>query len=158
MNIISNLLWSISTVLLLGTGIYFAIKLNFLHLNFKEIIKSLKNKDKESGGISPFESLSVALGGCIGVGSLAGIALAIYKGGIGTIFWIWLSCLLVAPNSLVENIKLELNKQILFNAKLDKLMVDLVNIVGLERIKQLTQEFNEAYIEQLNSTKSKMRF
>lgn len=103
MNIISNLLWSISTVLLLGTGIYFAIKLNFLHLNFKEIIKSLKNKDKESGGISPFESLSVALGGCIGVGSLAGIALAIYKGGIGTIFWIWLSCLLVAPNSLVEN-------------------------------------------------------
>ena len=31
------------------------------------------------------------------------IALAIYKGGVGTIFWIWLSCLIVAPNSLVEN-------------------------------------------------------
>ena len=31
------------------------------------------------------------------------MALSIYKGGVGTIFWIWLSCLLVAPNSLVEN-------------------------------------------------------
>ena len=103
MNIISNLLWSISTVLLLGSGLYFAFKLNFLHLNFKEIFKSLQSKDSGNEGISPFESLSVALGGCIGVGSLAGIALSIYKGGIGTIFWIWLSCILVVPNSLVEN-------------------------------------------------------
>ncbi|MBQ8472553.1 MAG: alanine:cation symporter family protein [Bacilli bacterium] len=103
MSEINNLLWSIATILLLGSGIYFSYKLDFLHLNFKRIFKSFMDSSKEKNGISPFQSLAVALGGCIGVGSLAGIALAIYKGGVGTIFWIWLSCLLVVPNSLVEN-------------------------------------------------------
>lgn len=103
MSTINNLLWSLATVLLLISGIYFAIKLDFLHLNIKRIFKSLEKDSNDKSGISPFESLTIALGGCIGVGSLAGIALAIYKGGIGTIFWIFISCLLVAPNSLVEN-------------------------------------------------------
>ena len=104
MNIINSFLWSIATVLLLAVGIYYAIKLNFLHLNFKEIFKCFFKDEKSKNGISAFESLTVALGGCIGVGSLAGIALAIYRGGVGVIFWIWLSCLLVVPNSLVENV------------------------------------------------------
>jgi len=103
MNTINNLLWSIATIILVASGIYFSYKLDFLHLNIKKIFQSLKSDSKQKEGISPFESLAVALGGCIGVGSLAGIALSIYKGGVGTIFWIWLSCLLVAPNSLVEN-------------------------------------------------------
>ena len=45
----------------------------------------------------------ISLGGCIGVGSLAGIALAIFKGGVGTIFWILISSLIIAPISIVEN-------------------------------------------------------
>ena len=103
MDTINSFLWSISTCLLIASGIYFAVKLDFLHLNLKKIFKCFMKDEKNKDGISAFESLTVALGGCIGVGSLAGIALAIYKGGVGVIFWIWLSCLLVAPNSLVEN-------------------------------------------------------
>ena len=103
METISNLLWSIATVLLILSGLYFSYKLNFLHLNLKKIFYSLKNNKKNKKGISAFESLTVSMGACIGVGSLAGIALAIFKGGIGTIFWILISCLIVAPNSLVEN-------------------------------------------------------
>ncbi len=104
MDILNNLLWSVATVLLTISGIYFAFKLKFLHLNVKAIYYNLFKKKKDNKGISPFASLMVSLGGCIGVGSLAGIALAIYKGGVGTIFWIWLSCLIMAPNSLVENL------------------------------------------------------
>ena len=92
MDIINNFLWSIATIMLVLSGLYFAFKLNFLHLNFKKIWKSLKPDKSSNSGMSSFESLTVSLGGCIGVGSLAGIALAIFKGGIGTIFWIWLSC------------------------------------------------------------------
>lgn len=103
MDIINNFLWSIATIMLVLSGLYFAFKLNFLHLNVKKNWKSLKPDKSSNSGMSSFETLTVSLGGCIGVGSLAGIALAIFKGGIGTIFWIWLSCLLVAPNSLVEN-------------------------------------------------------
>ena len=103
METINNLLWSIATVLLVLSGIYFSIKLNFLHLNFKKIFSSLRDNKKNNKGISAFESLTVSMGACIGVGSLAGIALAIFKGGVGTIFWILISCFIVAPNSLVEN-------------------------------------------------------
>ena len=62
------------------------------------------------------------------------------------------------PQDLIEKIKIELNNDIYFNEKLDSLMIELINVVGLEKIKQLTQEFNNKYIEQLNSTKSKVHF
>lgn len=100
---INSIIWSISTVMLVLSGLYFAFKLDFLHLKLKKLLKVLKSNDKETSGISPISSLMVSLGACIGVGSLAGIALSIYKGGVGTIFWILLSCIIVAPNSLVEN-------------------------------------------------------
>ena len=103
MEIVNNILWSIATIMLVGSGLYFAFKLDFVHLHLKKLFSTLKKDDKNEEGISPLSSLMVSLGACIGVGSLAGIALAIYKGGVGTIFWIWLSCLIVAPNSLVEN-------------------------------------------------------
>ncbi len=100
---INSIIWSISTVMLVLSGLYFAFKLDFLHLKLRKLFKVLKKGDKDSSGISPISSLMVSLGACIGVGSLAGIALSIYKGGVGTIFWILLSCIIVAPNSLVEN-------------------------------------------------------
>ena len=102
MEIVNNFLWSIATTLLIISGFYFSVKLKFIHFNFKKMFKSLRSS-KDKKGISAFESLSVSLGGCIGVGSLAGIALAIFKGGVGTIFWILISCLIIAPNSVVEN-------------------------------------------------------
>ncbi len=100
---LNNFLWSIATILLIASGLYFSFKLHFFHFNFKEMFKNLGKDSRGNDGISAYEALSVAMGGCIGVGSLAGIALAIYKGGVGTIFWIWLSCLIIAPNSFVEN-------------------------------------------------------
>lgn len=100
---INSIIWSISTVMLVLSGLYFAFKLDFLHLKLRKLFKVLKKNDKDLSGISPISSLMVSLGACIGVGSLAGIALSIYKGGVGTIFWILLSCIIVAPNSLVEN-------------------------------------------------------
>ena len=103
MEIINKLVWGLASIVLIVSGIYFSFKLEFLHLNFKEIFKSLKKSSKSKNEISGFESLMVSLGACIGVGSLAGIALAIYKGGVGSLFWLWISCFLVSPNSLVEN-------------------------------------------------------
>ena len=47
--------------------------------------------------------MTLSLAARIGVGSLAGIALGIYRGGIGVIFWLWLSALITIPNALVES-------------------------------------------------------
>ena len=46
----------------------------------------------------------MALAGRIGVGSLAGVALSIYIGGIGSIFWMWVTAFLCAPNAFSEGL------------------------------------------------------
>ena len=101
MNIISNVLLSTATILLLGGGIYFSIKMCFPQLLFITLFKGFKEKDNL--GISPFKSLMISLAARIGVGSVAGIALAIYLGGSGTIFWIWIIGLITSINSYAES-------------------------------------------------------
>lgn len=103
MSQINTFFWGFATVLLISCGLYYTFKLRFVQFNFKKIFTSLKNNSKDKESISPFKSLTLALAARIGVGSLAGIALGIYKGGIGVIFWIWLSSLITLPNSFVES-------------------------------------------------------
>ncbi|MEX0798679.1 MAG: alanine:cation symporter family protein, partial [Bacteriovoracaceae bacterium] len=52
-----------------------------------------ENADSE-GQISHFQALSNALAATIGLGNIAGVAVAIYQGGPGAIFWMWVSALL----------------------------------------------------------------
>ena len=103
MSQINTIVWGIATIFLIICGIYYTVKLKFIQFNFKEIFKSLKNGDRDKSSISPFKTLTLALAARIGVGSLAGIALGIYNGGIGVVFWIWLSALITLPNSFVES-------------------------------------------------------
>ena len=102
--IINKILWSITTALIIISGIYFTIKLNGVQFKFKDIFKSIKNDNKNKEGVTPFQTLSMALAGRIGVGSLAGVALSIYIGGIGTIFWMWVTAFLCAPNAFSEGL------------------------------------------------------
>lgn len=100
---INTILWLIATFLLVFCGLYYSIKLSFPQFHLKKMINSLKKDSSNKDSISPFKTLTLALAARIGVGSLAGIALGIYKGGIGVIFWIWLSALITLPNSFVES-------------------------------------------------------
>ncbi len=100
---INSLFWNIATVLLISSGLYYTFKLKFVQFKFKKIIQSMRKEGKNEEGISPFKTLTLALAARIGVGSLAGISLGIYRGGVGVIFWIWLSCLIPIPNSFVES-------------------------------------------------------
>ena len=81
-----SFVWYITSVLIIYLAIFLTRKYKFIQLNIKKIYLSLKTKSNNN--ITPMESLSVSLAAKIGVGSLSGIALAIYYGGIGTIFWI----------------------------------------------------------------------
>jgi len=99
--LLTDVLWSTAIVFLLGGGIYFTIKLKFPQLRFKKMIKGLKNDHEQE--VSPFKSLTMSLAARIGVGSLAGIALAIYIGGPGTIFWIWVTSIFTSVNSFCES-------------------------------------------------------
>ena len=103
MSQINTIIWGIATIFLICCGLYYTFSLKFIQLNFKKIFNSLKKSDSDKNGISPFKTLTLALAARIGVGSLAGIALGIYKGGVGVVFWIWLSAFITLPNSFVES-------------------------------------------------------
>ena len=102
LKVIECILWAIATIFIIYSGIYYTFKLKFVQFRIKDMIKNLCIKSKSN--ISPFESLMLVLGGRIGVGSIAGIALSIYLGGVGSIFWIWIIGILSAPSSFAETV------------------------------------------------------
>ena len=103
MSLINSICWMLATLLLVICGLFYTFKLKFVQFDFKKMFSSLKKETKDKQSISPFKTLTLALAARIGVGSLAGIAIGIYRGGIGVIFWIWLSCLIILPNSFAES-------------------------------------------------------
>ena len=88
-------------MLLLLSSIYFSIKLGFPQLKIISLFKGLKNDTNST--ISPIKAMMLSLAARIGVGSLAGVALAIYIGGIGTIFWLWTSSIIVSILTYCES-------------------------------------------------------
>ena len=98
----NKLLWAVASALIIISGIYFSLKFKFIQLNIKKILTSTFKRDKNSKGLSPLSTLMLTLAGKIGVGSIAGVALAIYIGGPGTIFWMWVMALISASNTFAE--------------------------------------------------------
>ena len=101
---LNRIVWLIATSLIIISGFYFSFKLKFIQFRFIKMFKSLFIKNKEKETIKPFESLMMVLAGRIGVGSIAGIAISIYYGGVGSIFWMWISSLLATSLTFVETI------------------------------------------------------
>lgn len=101
-NILTSIIWAIATLALLGSGIYYSYKTKFVQLKISKMILLLLKKNKNSSGISSFSSLAMSLAGRIGVGSLAGVSLAIYIGGPGSIFWMWVTSIIISCNTYIE--------------------------------------------------------
>ncbi|MBR6690297.1 MAG: alanine:cation symporter family protein [Bacilli bacterium] len=100
----NRIVWLTATSLIIISGFYFTFKLKFIQFRFIKMIKSLFMKNKEKETIKPFESLMMVLAGRIGVGSIAGVAISIYYGGVGSIFWMWISSLLATSLTFVETL------------------------------------------------------
>lgn len=58
------------------------------------IVGKHADNEQAEGQISHFQALSNALAATIGLGNIAGVAVAIYQGGAGAVFWMWVSALL----------------------------------------------------------------
>ena len=107
---LNKILWAVAISFIFLNSIYFSFKLKFPQLKIRMIIKNVFSKNTSSG-IKPMDALMISLGSKIGAGSLAGIAFAIYYGGIGTIFWMWVSSFFVSVNCFLENILSTLYKE-----------------------------------------------
>ena len=94
---IDNLVWGPPLlILLVGTGVYFTIKLGgiqFQHLPTALKMVFSKEETKAEGEVSSFAALCTALSATIGTGNIVGVATAIKLGGPGALFWMWLAAL-----------------------------------------------------------------
>lgn len=109
---VNEFLWgNFLIILLMGTGVYFTLKLNFIQIRkFGEGLKqvtgsvNLNGKKADKNGMSSFQALATAVAAQVGTGNLAGAATAIASGGPGAIFWMWISAFFGMATVYVEAI------------------------------------------------------
>jgi len=96
--------------LFLVTGLYYSIRTGFFQLFgagqwLSATVGSLLHPVKQgSAGITRFQALATALASTIGTGSIAGVATAIFFGGPGAVFWMWVSALLGMMTGCAEKV------------------------------------------------------
>ncbi|MDL2301508.1 sodium:alanine symporter family protein [Lachnospiraceae bacterium OttesenSCG-928-D06] len=96
---ISGIVWnSILLYLLVGTGIWFTLRTKFVQIRkfgdgFKRLFGGFRLRGEKAGkeGMSSFQAVATAIAAQVGTGNIAGCATALYSGGPGAIFWMWLS-------------------------------------------------------------------
>lgn len=85
-------------LLLLSFGIFITVRLSFIQITqFSHGLKVVSGKyddPDDEGDINHFQALSTALSATVGIGNIAGVALAIHIGGPGAIFWMWVTAVL----------------------------------------------------------------
>ncbi len=84
--------------LLLGGGFYFLIRSRFAPFFYLrhalDLVRGKFDNPNDPGHINHFSALTAAMAGTIGMGNIAGVALAIQIGGPGAIFWMWMTAIL----------------------------------------------------------------
>ena len=84
--------------LLLGGGFYFLIRSRFASFFYLrhalDLVRGKFDNPNDPGHINHFSALTAAMAGTIGMGNIAGVALAIQIGGPGAIFWMWMTAIL----------------------------------------------------------------
>ena len=119
-NAMTNAIDAINTVVwgyiliygLLAVGIYFSIRLRFLQIfHFREFIRAVtRTPEKDSQGITPIQALTTSLASRVGTGNIAGVAVAVYTGGPGALFWMWIVALLGMATAYAESALAQLYK------------------------------------------------
>ena len=84
-------------LLLLGTGVFITFKLFFPQLKYIwhgiKVTAGIYDNPNDAGDLNHFKALATALSATVGIGNIAGVATAIYYGGPGALFWMWISAL-----------------------------------------------------------------
>ena len=82
-------------IILLGTGLYVTVRLAFIQLKgFRHAIaitRGVYDDPKDAGDLDHFQALTTALSATVGIGNIAGVAIAIRLGGPGALFWMWVT-------------------------------------------------------------------
>ncbi|MFD1031847.1 alanine/glycine:cation symporter family protein [Metaplanococcus flavidus] len=101
----NNLLWTYILIgLLLGLGVYFTIRTNFVQVRlFGEMFRVISEKKDGEKGVSAFQAFTISTASRVGTGNITGVALAIAIGGPGAVFWMWMVALIGMATAFVES-------------------------------------------------------
>jgi len=104
----ASFVWGIPLVILLiGGGIFLLIYSRFLPFRYLghsvEVLRGKYNNPDDPGDINHFQALSTALSSTVGMGNIAGVAVAIAVGGPGAIFWLWVSAVVGMATKFFTN-------------------------------------------------------
>ncbi len=94
-------------ILIAGTGIYLTVLLR--GMQFRYLWYALKQtvlppQNSAEGDISQFQALMTSLAGAIGTGTIVGISTGIAIGGLGSIFWMWVTALFGMATKYAESL------------------------------------------------------
>lgn len=82
-------------IALVGTGIFVTIKLRWPQISYfwhgVKVTAGIYDNPDDVGDLNHFRALTTALSATVGIGNIAGVATAIYYGGPGALFWMWVT-------------------------------------------------------------------
>ncbi len=100
---LENLIWNTPeslpamVVLLLAFGIFITFRLGFIQVrrfaHGLKVVTGFYDDPEDEGDINHFQALTTALSATVGIGNIAGVALAIHYGGPGALFWMWITAI-----------------------------------------------------------------
>lgn len=105
---VNSVVWGIPMLIFfMFTACRFTFKSRFFQIRglktiFRSTLGNIFKKDN-NGGISQLGAFFSVLGACIGTGNIVGVATAIYSGGAGTVFWMWISAVFSMMTAYAEN-------------------------------------------------------
>ena len=107
-SVLNNYLWSyILIAMLIGLGIWFTIRTKFVQIaclgEMFRLVGEGAGAKPRAGHISTFQAFCVTTASRVGVGNIAGIAIAVIAGGPGAVFWMWVIAMIGAATGFVES-------------------------------------------------------
>ncbi|TVP75006.1 MAG: sodium:alanine symporter family protein [Gemmatimonadales bacterium] len=93
-------------LLLLGAGLYFTLRLGIIQVRAfghgLAVVTGRYDDPDHSGDVTHFQALSTALSATVGIGNIAGVAIALHWGGPGALFWMWVTAILGMATKFAE--------------------------------------------------------
>ncbi len=112
-NFLNTIFWGYVLIYgLLAVGLFFTLRLGFIQFrHFGEMFRVIRgSRETDAAGITPFQALTVSLASRVGTGNIAGVAVALYLGGPGAIFWMWMVALVGMATAYSESTLAQLFK------------------------------------------------
>ena len=125
LNEVNDFLWTYVVItLLVVCAVYFTIKTKGVQFrSLKETWNLLKEKPRQTASetnsptkqkkksVNSFQAFAISLSSRVGTGNLAGVASAIFVGGPGAVFWMWVMALFGAATAFIESTLAQLYKK-----------------------------------------------